>query len=339
MRALARSPEAAAVVSERGADPVAGDLMDVALLTEAIQGCTAVLHAAARHREGGSLADHRRDNVGGTDNVLAAAQAAGVDRFVLVGAAMCLLGGAVIEHADETWPLNEPTYSSYARTKTIADRAVLAANREGFTTSVLRPGWVWGSGDPQITSVVAAGRKGQLRLIDGGGHPIVTSHIDNTVRALELVLARGRGGQAYYAFDDGTITIRDFLTAILDAHGLPPPTKGISKRAAWMAGAVSDACWPPCVVRASHLSRGSPSPSTAIRSLCRTPRYAGSWATSRSSRATTHLWLSAADARAGAGLAARQLCLGVCAGACSSAESNVQFSKESQASLHSPQGG
>jgi len=243
VRALARSAESAAVVAERGAQPIVAELVDVSALTDAMTGCSHVLHCAARHREGGSPAEYHRDNVAGTENVLAAAQEAGVLRFVMVGAAMCLLGGPTIENADETWPLHEPRYSPYARTKTIADRKVLAADREGFTTCVVRPGWIWGPGDPQSASIVDAARNGRLRLIDGGRYPIVTSHIDNTVHAIDLTLQRGNHGQAYYVFDDGSIEIGDFLARILAGHGIPAHTKSIPRRAAWITGTIMDNVW------------------------------------------------------------------------------------------------
>ena len=242
VNALSRS-QSAAVVAERGAEPVTGSLGDVAALTEAMRGCTHVVHTAARHREGGSLAAHHRDNVVGTQHMLTAAQSAGVRRFVTVGAAMCVLGGKPIENADESWPLNEPRYSHCARTKTIADRAVLAANREGFTTCIVRSGWIWGPGDPQTASIVAAARTGRLRLIDGGRYPIVTSHIDNTVKGIELALEHNKGGQGYYVLDDGAIPIRDFIEHILAAHGLPAPTKTIPRRTAWITATVMDAAW------------------------------------------------------------------------------------------------
>lgn len=243
VRALARSARSAAVTAELGAQPITADLGDVSALTDAMAGCSHVLHCAARHREGGSLAAHHHDNVAGTENTLAAAQAAGVPRFLMVGAAMSLLGGAPVENADESWPLHEPRYSAYARTKTIADRKVLAADREGFTTCVIRPAWIWGPGDPQSASIVDAARRGRLRLIDGGRYPIVTSHIDNTVHGIALALQRGAPAQAYYMFDDGPIDIRDFLTRILAAHGIPAPTKSIPRRAAWIAGSMMDRAW------------------------------------------------------------------------------------------------
>ncbi len=120
---------------------------------------------------------------------------------------------------------------------------MLDANREGFATIVVRPGWIWGPGDPQTASVVAAARTGRLRLIDSGQYPIVTSHIDNTVKGIELALELGKGGQGYYVFDDGAIPIRDFIERILAAHRLPAPTKTIPRRVAWITATVMETAW------------------------------------------------------------------------------------------------
>jgi nucleoside-diphosphate-sugar epimerase len=151
--ALARTEQAAARVTALGAQPVRGDLGDHAALAAAMTGCDAVIHAAARTR-GGSPADFHRDNVLGTRTALAAARAAEVGRFVHIGAAGCLVGGPrPIVDADESWPLRQPGYSPYLSTKTIADHDVRAANVAGFTTCVVRPGWVWGDGDPVLAQM------------------------------------------------------------------------------------------------------------------------------------------------------------------------------------------
>jgi nucleoside-diphosphate-sugar epimerase len=243
VRALARSQRAQAIVAGLGAEPVAGALADVETVTAAMRGCGSVVHAAARSGQSGSVADFRRDNVAGTENVLSAARAAGASRFVLVGAAMCLLGSKPIQDADESWPLKEPRYSPYARTKTLADRAVRGANVDGFATCVVRPGWVWGPGDPQSAAIVAAARSGRMRLIDGGRYPIVTTHVDNAAHAIELALRRGRGGQAYYAFDDGSVQIRDFVTALLATQNLDAPTRSVPRGVALVMGSLLDAGW------------------------------------------------------------------------------------------------
>jgi nucleoside-diphosphate-sugar epimerase len=64
--------------------------------------------------------------------------------------------------------------------KTPADQAVQAANSSQLATVVIRPGWVWGSpDDQQAGGFVQAVRAGQMRLIDGGRHRIVATHIHN----------------------------------------------------------------------------------------------------------------------------------------------------------------
>jgi nucleoside-diphosphate-sugar epimerase len=139
--------------------------------------------------------------------------------------------------------LNEPRYSAYARTKTIADRTVVSANQDAFATCVVRPGWVWGPGDPQTAAIIEAARAGRLRLIDGGRYPIVTTHLENAAHAIELVLRRGRGGHAYYAFDDEAIQLRDFIAALLATQELAPPAKSVPRGVALLIGSLLDAVW------------------------------------------------------------------------------------------------
>src|SRR5512133_1238754 len=80
---LARRPAAAAWLADQGVEVCAGDLLDRAALTAALQGCRTVVHAAA-WTGGPDLPPERawETNVAGTANVLAAARAAGVERFV-----------------------------------------------------------------------------------------------------------------------------------------------------------------------------------------------------------------------------------------------------------------
>ncbi|GAA0442316.1 3-beta hydroxysteroid dehydrogenase [Acrocarpospora corrugata] len=225
--ALARSDRAADRVAALGALPVRADLSGQDALAHAMAGCDAVIHAAAR-MHGGRPADFHRDNVAGTRSLLAAARSAGVRRFVHLGAAGCLVGGRrPILDADESWPLRQPRYSPYLTTKTISDQEVRRANAPGFTTCVIRPGWVWGDGDPMFEQIAAAALDGKMVLIDGGRHPVVTSHRDNTIRGVLAALDHGAGGEAYYVFDDETSTIGEFLTALLRTRELPPPARGI----------------------------------------------------------------------------------------------------------------
>ncbi len=242
--AMARSDESAWVVGQLGATAIRVDLADSAALTTAMGGCELVVHAAGRFRERGGHAEFERDNVAGTRNMLIAAKAAGVRRFVYVGAAGCLVGARPVENADESWPLQELAYSPYFRSKTIADRAVRAANSAGFATCVVRPGVIWGGGDDVFTASIAeATRAGKMMFIDGGRYPMVTSHVDNTVRGILLALEKGAGGNAYFVFDDGTVRARDFFGRLLQTQGLEAPDRTIPFGAAWAMASLMEATW------------------------------------------------------------------------------------------------
>jgi nucleoside-diphosphate-sugar epimerase len=177
--------------------------------------------------------------------MLTAAAEAHARRFIYLGAAMSLLGSPrPITGADESWPLQQPRCSGYAASKTRADQAVLAANGTQMATVVIRPGWVWGTADdPSTASFVQAVRAGHLRLIDGGRHRIVATHIDNLIHAVGLAIDHGAGGCGYYVFDDGSTTVRDFLAGLLQAHGLTLPEASIPGPAAAGLARALDVGW------------------------------------------------------------------------------------------------
>ncbi len=97
VRVLARRPERATGLD---AEVVRGDVTDPASLVAAVAGCTHVIHLVAIIR--GRAADFERVMTEGTRNVVAAAQAAGVTRFVLMSA----LGD---ERARTPFPITGPS--------------------------------------------------------------------------------------------------------------------------------------------------------------------------------------------------------------------------------------
>src|SRR5690349_1981233 len=93
VRALARSDKAAEAVRALGAEPVRGDLQDFRALRDGMTGSEMVFHAAAEVSEWGDPKQFHDFNVVGTQNVLTAARAAGVKRFVHVSTEAVLADG------------------------------------------------------------------------------------------------------------------------------------------------------------------------------------------------------------------------------------------------------
>lgn len=231
--ALARSTASAGAVEKLGARAVRGDLDDRAAMQAGMAGSDVVVHAAAHVEEHGPLADFLRVTVTGTENALAAARAAGVPRLVHVSTEAVLADGQPIVKADETRPRTTRPAGPYPLSKGLAEERVLAENRDGLATVIVRPRFIWGAGDtnllPKITEAVKRGRFGWI----GGGHyPTSTCHVDNVAEGILLAAERGAPGEIYFLTDGEPVDFRDFLTSMLATHGVDPGARNIPR---WVA--------------------------------------------------------------------------------------------------------
>ena len=244
VRALARSPSAADRVRELGAEPVPGELADVAAMRAGAEGCELAFHAAATLGDWGKREDFERGNVQGTGNALRACAEAGVRRFVHVGTEAALLAGEPLVEVDETAALRPDSPVLYSSTKARAEQAVLAANRDGFETVVVRPRFVWGAGDTTLLPVmVELVRSGRFAWIGGGRHRTSTTHVDNTVEGLVLGARSGLPGNAYFVTDGEPVVFREFVTDLLATQGVRAPSRSIPRGAASALASAGEAAW------------------------------------------------------------------------------------------------
>jgi nucleoside-diphosphate-sugar epimerase len=244
VRALARSDRSAEKVAALGAQPVAGDLDDVAGMRAGADGAEVAFHAAAHLGEWGSRAEFERGNVGGTRNAIDACRSAGVRRFVHVGTEAALLAGKPLVNVSEEAPLRPDSKAAYSATKALAERVVRDANDDRFETVVIRPRLVWGPGDttilPQIAELV---RSGGFAWIGGGRHLTATTHVDNVVEGLMLGAERGASGGVYFVTDGPPIAFRTFVERLLGTQGLTPPERSVPAAVARAAAAAGEALW------------------------------------------------------------------------------------------------
>jgi nucleoside-diphosphate-sugar epimerase len=244
VRALARSSAAAERVRSLGAEPVDGDLADVAAMSAGAQGAELAFHAAATLGDWGRREDFERGNVQGTNNALRACAEAGVRRFVHVGTEAALMAGEPLVNVDETAPLRPDSPALYSATKARAEQAVLAANREGFETVVVRPRFVWGRGDTTLLPVLTQmARSGRLAWIGGGRQRTSTTHVENTVEGLVLGARSGRPGNAYFVTDGEPVVFREFVSEMLATQGVESPSREIPAAAAHALSSGGEAVW------------------------------------------------------------------------------------------------
>lgn len=241
------SPELAAL----GVRQVLGALDDADKVRDAVTGVDAVLHNAAMASGWGAWEDFYRTNVTGTECLLQACRASGIDRFVYTSTPSVVHAGRtpVAGGNERDTPYGTRFSAHYPHTKMLAERAVLAANDQALATVALRPRLIWGPGDTQLLPrLVARSEAGRLRFIGDGGNRMDCTYIDNVVDAHLLALARiepgaACAGKAYFISNGEPWPIRDIVNGLLAAAGAPLVDKTLPFPLAYALGVVCEGIW------------------------------------------------------------------------------------------------
>ncbi len=209
---------AAERVRASGAEPVVADVTDRERLDAALADVDLVIHTAALVHEGRDMDGFVRVNVGGTANLLDAAEAAGAERVVHVSSVV-VYGYHAPGEQDESAQLR--TYGlPYIDTKVASDRL---ARRRGAV--VIRPGDVYGPGGPQwILRPAELARAGRQFLPAGGG-TMLPAYVDDLVDALLAGFERGEPGEAYTVWDGKPVSFEEHFRRIAEMVGGEPPRR------------------------------------------------------------------------------------------------------------------
>jgi len=240
--ALARSPEAEARVRSGGAEAVAGDLEDGAVLRRAMAGCRVVFHAAGVNAM--CLPDVSRMyrvNVEGPVEVVRAAAAAGVGRVVHTSSA-ATMGEAAGEVATEHTRHRGSYLSHYERSKHLGEQAALAeGDRLGVEVVCVNPASVQGPGRTTGTARLLIGYlSGRLRWAVDTTLSLV--FVDDCVRGHLLAETRGLPGERYL-ISGATLTVREALAVLASVTGTDRPVRLLPRWATAAGATVIGGVW------------------------------------------------------------------------------------------------
>jgi nucleoside-diphosphate-sugar epimerase len=240
VRSLARGhyPE----LEKLGVEVRSGDIADAAVVNDAVAGCDLVFHTAAKAGIWGPYADYHRTNVVGTQNVLDACRGRGVRRLVFTSSPSVVFNGSDMEGVDESVPYADHFQAHYPKTKALAEKLVLEANGSDLATVALRPHFIWGPEDNHlIPRLLARARAGTLRRVGRADKLIDSVYVDNAADAHllagdRLVAGSPIAGRAYFITQGEPVLFWQLIDRILAAAGLPPATRTVSARAAYVGG-------------------------------------------------------------------------------------------------------
>lgn len=237
VKALVRKTSSLERLKELDIDLAYGDLTDIFSLQSAVKDVEIVFHAGASVGDWVKKEEAYAVNVQGTENILNAALAAHVKRFISISS-LAVLG--MREHCGtkEDAPYGA-TGDSYCDSKIESEKLVLEfGRRHNFPVTVLRPGFIYGPGDNQvIPRILERLEKGKFAFIGHGDKILNTVYVGNLIQAAILALRNENAAGKIYNITDGVeVDRREFINTIADVWGLPRPKKKVPL---WLAKALT----------------------------------------------------------------------------------------------------
>ena len=231
VRVLVRETSDTSFLETLDVELVHGDITDAPEeLARGMGDATKVFHCAAYIDDWGPREKMVDINVGGLRNVLEAARAADVRRFVFLGS-LAVYGGGDQVDLDESSPFVE-TGDNYNHTKIECERVLREFAREtGLPAVSIRPPYVYGPRDRQLfPRVCGLLRDREWAYLSGGTVPFTLAYALNVVEACLLAATCDDvAGEAFIVTDDEAITRRELVEILCDEMGYERPTKSVPR--------------------------------------------------------------------------------------------------------------
>jgi dihydroflavonol-4-reductase len=228
---LVRNPEKGAKVAALGCELANGDLGNEAAIRAGMEGCDAVIHAAAIYEVGipkKAQPAMWEANVAGTERVMKAALEAKIPRIVYVST-VGIFGNTHKKVVDESYENPEQGYTSYyEETKLEAHKLVKRMIAEqDLPATIVQPGGVYGPDDTsQVADLLKEFFAGKLLLMPFPELGICLSHVEDIAGGILLALDKGKLGETYVISGPAT-TMRAAIEMVAKVSGRKAPKRDL----------------------------------------------------------------------------------------------------------------
>ncbi len=243
VRVLARNPDLATDLADKGATIVKGDLTDITAPCRAAFECDAIVHAGALSAPWGREIEFRQINVLGTEHVLEAYRFAKARRLIYVSSPSVVFAGKDQVDVGEDIPYPERFVSTYSFTKALGELSIKREAGHGIDTVILRPKAIFGPGDTSLLPrLIAAARAGRLPQIGDGTNRVDLTYVENVAHAIALALRSEKAVGGTYTITNGeSAVLWEVIRRVLEHQGLSTKLKVVPLPAAMAAAALMEA--------------------------------------------------------------------------------------------------
>jgi nucleoside-diphosphate-sugar epimerase len=219
--ALTRSASKAGTLRELGATPAVADALDAAALRGVVVDArpTHVIHQLTALPQGGpksakELAPTNRLRIEGTKNLVDAAAAAGVKRFVV---------GSFAPLAAATPGLPSQVDEATKAIRSMESQVLDANARHLFEGIILRNGLFYGAENAMTKQMMALARRRLLPTVRGDQGLLPPIHLEDAASATVAALEQGTPGSTYDIVDDHPVSMSEMARTIAETVGAKKP--------------------------------------------------------------------------------------------------------------------
>ncbi len=237
--AFVRPQSRTAPLEKLGVECLKVDIADREAVAVALRGISKVYHLAAAYREElGDKSEFHRINVEATRNLLDAASASRVSRFV-----HCSTVGVQGQIDDP--PANEnyrfAPGDHYQQSKLDGELLALSYAKRGLPLVVVRPVGIYGPGDLRFLKLFKSIHRGRFVMIGSGRSLYHLTYIDDLIEGFVLAGTSPRAiGEVFTIAGPRYTTLKELVGMIADVLGRPHPRLRIPFAPVYAASVVSE---------------------------------------------------------------------------------------------------
>lgn len=216
----------AAHLLQTGAVAAPFDLRDRSATLSACKDMDVVCHVGALSAPWGNKQEFWDTNVGGTQAVIEGCRQYKVQRLIHISSPSVVFDGRDQFNVTESSPYPAHFLSEYARTKMLAEGAVIAS---GLNAISVRPKAIFGPGDQALLPrLTAAARAGRLPIVGNGKNLVDLTYVENVVQAIQLAIEKPFATGVYTITNDEHVPLWTVIRTVLERLGVSTHLRRVS---------------------------------------------------------------------------------------------------------------